>query len=316
MQVDKDDTNKDSVQIVSLYIENVLTGEITIITLSNDNEWVGYHDPNKIYNKLFPFSSAPDGTEQSTTGIAAVTDDICNTKNPSFHPTKQPTSAPTDPTPFCTLPPCITDIALDIAFLIDDSGSVNDDEFKVMIDFIKHLIVRDINAVSYVSLYSYSDMTDFKQLADFTEKDVVGEAYLLNVLTNHNRDAGYTYTGDAIKKTLGYFDAYPSNDRLDLLFVLTDGVSYDIVCDVVSVSDIGNVEIVLVGVGEEIDIQILSNQNYNCLYDNVAKDVFYIDQFSEQSFNEKEYELRLRMCLTAETLPAEGTALINYRLIF
>lgn len=198
------------------------------------------------------------------------------------------------PPPKCVIPEiCTTEGALDIGFLIDESHSIGTDSYNTMKEFIQRLIKYDINEHSFVSLFRYS--SDFNQLIDFTENNVNGQQQLINLLDGRISTGGGTNTGAAIKDTLNIFDM--NNARKDLLFVLTDGDSNDDVCNIVSNTDIGNTEIVLIGVGEGLDINTLRSNEYSCLYDNVDNDVYYVPDFNSESFESIENDLREKTCI-------------------
>ena len=229
----------------------------------------------------------------------------CTTVDPTLGPTPFPTPVPTpfcepcqectsSPTQYPIFPDCEPEIALDIAILIDESGSINDEEYSVMIRILNRLINDDINQISYLSLFRFADISDFHQIIDFTLLDPNGRQLVSNSLENHIRETGETFTGYAIQQTLEYFDK--NNQRSDLLLIFTDGVSHDNVCDIVTPSNIENVEIVLIGIGDDLDLSILTSDNYNCLYDSINDDVFYIPSFTEEAFIDKEEELRLKTC--------------------
>ena len=116
-----------------------------------------------------------------------------NTTAPTANSTTTTTAAP-------TFTVCDTDDALNIAFLMDESGSVDKDEWVVMTNFVDRIVSFDIADPSYVSLFEYASLPDFKQFLVWTGietgKDAVTEA--LN--TNPHSSSGVTYTWDAVNR--------------------------------------------------------------------------------------------------------------------
>jgi hypothetical protein len=200
----------------------------------------------------------------------------------------------TEPEPKeCPPPECARDAALDIAFLLDESGSIDAVEWQTMIDFVAQLIRRDINDASYVSLMEYANQEDFDQFLAFTSTAGSNkEDIIINALqTNAYTSTGATYTGYAIQRAIEAFAAWdasddPNNERPNLLLVVTDGIPSVPVCsDASNVFNVESVEVVIVGIGQQLT-QI--EQEFGCLYDDVNTDVFLIESFTADDFYAKE----------------------------
>eukprot|EP00483_Globobulimina_turgida_P002705 UN02710 len=225
----------------------------------------------------------------------------CDTTHPpdascKWKKTDEPTTSPTikAPTPYPTFTVCDSNVPLDIAFLIDESGSISDSSFLTMKTFIERLTTFDINDVSFVRLIGYSDSVE--EILPFTAVAGGGRQTIINAVKANQQRKSSTNTGQAIRATLQSFDLHQENSKsfTGVLFVLTDGMPGDSVCPL-SVS--ANVEIVLIGIGSGVSYDKLISSTFNCLYDDEASDVFHISTFDAASFNALEAKFRDKLCL-------------------
>eukprot|EP01084_Bolivina_argentea_P119565 211975_1 len=197
----------------------------------------------------------------------------------------------------CTFPECTSDVALDIIFLMDESGSIGENEWQTMVSFVKRVIRDDINDASYVSLVEYGSISDFNVFGRFSRATQANKQTLLNALDNNVfSSTGYTYTADAITKTLPLF-ADGSDTRRDLLFLLTDGVPTDQICPDLEVAVRNSaVEIVVIGIGSDDGLDELTWTNsIDCVCD-VGTNAFFVEEFSTKEFNRIEADLRGKTC--------------------
>ena len=177
---------------------------------------------------------------------------------------------------------------------------MDETEYTFLIELVDRLITYGVNSESYVGIAFFSGSRIYDFQLDFTLADNNGKDTMLDVLEDNNRGPGRrrtaTYHGSALVNTLPKFDAVIDNGRPDLLLMLTDGVTSDNACDMITDSDIGDIEIVLIGIGEGIDQNLLISDTFNCLYNDQDEDVFYFADFTPEVFYEKEEELRQKLC--------------------
>ena len=125
----------------------------------------------------------------------------CSSDSPTTSPT---TSAPTAPTMTPSAAPtftvCDTEDALNIAFLMDESGSVDSAEWDVMTNFVDRIATFDVAGPSYVSLFEYASLPAFKQFLDWTGIETGKAAVTSALSTNPYNSAGLTYTWDAVNR--------------------------------------------------------------------------------------------------------------------
>ena len=107
--------------------------------------------------------------------------------------TAAPTAAP-------TFKVCNTDDALNIAFLMDESGSVDKDEWVVMTNFVDRIVSFDIADPSYVSLFEYASLPDFNQFVGWTGIETGKDAVTEALSNNPHSSSGLTYTWNAVNR--------------------------------------------------------------------------------------------------------------------
>jgi len=250
-----------------------------------------------------PTTAAPTTSEPTT---AAPTTSAPTTSEPT---TSEPTTAaPTTAAP-TTLQPsaaptyvaCDTDDAFNIAFLLDESGSVDSSEWDVILQFVSRIATFDVAGPSYVSLFEYASLVAFTQFQDWTNL-AAGEADILKALErNPYNTAGLTYTWDAVNRVLDEFYEYRQtcedgcDTRKDLLFLLTDGTPTDQVCpDMIPRVNQSSVDIIIVGIGADAESWM---DEVSCLdYRDAGADIFYVTEFDSDGFNAIEGMIRAKTC--------------------
>ncbi|XP_041941505.1 integrin alpha-M-like isoform X1 [Alosa sapidissima] len=126
-----------------------------------------------------------------------------------------------------TLRDCPVDTGLDIAFLLDGSGSVYSDDFRKMKEFVMNLIDKFINKNTQFAVAQYSVQCkiaiNFKQFNQYkswkTWKREVGRI---------SQDGYKTYTAEAINKLMRELFVQSAGNRPKakrVLLVITDGAS-------------------------------------------------------------------------------------------
>ncbi|XP_065542534.1 cochlin [Lathamus discolor] len=116
--------------------------------------------------------------------------------------------------------------SVNIAFLIDGSSSVGDNNFRLVLEFISNIAkafeISDIGSKIAAVQFTYDQRTEFS-FTDYNTKEDV-----LSAIRNIRYMSGGTATGDAITfTTRNVFGPVKDGANKNFLFVLTDGQSYD-----------------------------------------------------------------------------------------
>ncbi|XP_073466127.1 cochlin [Aquarana catesbeiana] len=116
--------------------------------------------------------------------------------------------------------------SVNIAFLIDGSSSIGDQNFRIMLDFITNIVrafeVSDVGAKAAAVQFTYDQRLEFG-LNDYSTKEDV-----LRAIYNIPYMSGGTATGDAINFVLrSVFQPTKDGPNKNFLVLITDGQSYD-----------------------------------------------------------------------------------------
>ncbi len=184
-------------------------------------------------------------------------------------------------------PICNTTDAFNIAFLLDESGSISSEEWEIAINFIDRLIQYHLSPPSYVSLWEYASLHAFKQFLDWTPIGYDRSIFTNALNNNKYNKAGLTFTWDAVNRVLDAFWDYRftctdgCDTRKDILFLLTDGAPTDIVCpDMIERVNQSDVDIVIIGVGVNATNWM---QEIECLdHKDDYNDIFIASEFSHE----------------------------------
>ena len=249
-----------------------------------------------------PSPTRPDRDTPSPTGP------IRNTPQPTrqIRTTPNPT-LPVPPIPFPTVSPtfetCGSEDALNIGFLLDESGSINITEWEILIQFVNRIITYDIARTSYVSLFEFASLTAWTQFLDWTHVRNNKQIFTDSLNNNPYNPVGLTYTWDAVSRVLDEYwhYKYTCTDgcqfRSDLLFILTDGVPSDTVCpDIQHRVNITDIDIVLIIISHHAQAENITNA-ISCLdiRDN-GKDIYTIPKFGSTEFHAIEDRIREKTC--------------------
>jgi len=251
-------------------------------------------------------TAEPTERPSLTPSAAPITPDPVETYAPSDSPTAQPTVYP-------TFAVCDTNDTMNIAFLMDESGSVDSDEWDIIVSFVDRIATFDVAGASYVSLFEYASLVAFTQFLDWTPVES-GRDDISNALTRNNyNSAGLTYTWDAVNRVLDEFWSYRKNctdgceTRHDILFLLTDGAPTDDVCpDMNERANTTTVDIVIIGIGTNAADSDSWMSQIDCL--DIADgmtDIYYVEEFETDDFNEIEAVIRNYTC-SGEYLATPG----------
>ncbi|CAJ0931830.1 unnamed protein product [Ranitomeya imitator] len=116
--------------------------------------------------------------------------------------------------------------SVNIAFLIDGSSSVGDQNFRLMLEFMSNIVrsfeVSDVGAKVAAIQFTYDQRLEFS-LNDYPNKDDV-----LKAIYNIRYMSGGTATGDAINFAVrNVFQPTKDGHNKNFLVIITDGQSYD-----------------------------------------------------------------------------------------
>lgn len=99
---------------------------------------------------------------------------------------------------------CTSIDALNIGFLLDESGSIDSTEWDIITNAVQRIIENDISPESYVSLWEFASLPGFKQFLDWTGPRKDEEDNMIRALTkNKYNPSGQTETWDAVNRVLG-----------------------------------------------------------------------------------------------------------------
>jgi len=205
------------------------------------------------------------------------------------------------PSPAPTFPQCATNDALNIAFLLDESGSVSEEEWSVITTFVDRVATYDVAGPSYVSLFEYASLPAYTQFLEWTSLETGGAQISRSLGRNPYNEDGLTYTWDAVNRVLDEFYDYRQtctdgcDTRQDMMFLLTDGTPTDTVCDqMIERVNKSNVDIIIVGIGADADTWM---DEVACLdYKDDGADIFYVTEFDSDGFNAIEGLIREKTC--------------------
>jgi len=162
-----------------------------------------------------------------------------------------------------------------LSVLMDESGSINQDDFQKEINFVTQLVKSNQdNDKIYMSLLSFSN--DVSTLSDFTND----RNALLNELKSHKKISGGTNTGEAIFKSRDLFLKTQSylDGNLDsrVMIIITDGASNDRSYTVqqAGFTKKSGIQIISIGVGNGLNLEELR------LMSDGDKNVLLINDFS------------------------------------
>ena len=205
---------------------------------------------------------------------------------------------PDDPTNVkCTFEKC--DAQMDLAFLLDSSGSIVSTDFQYALKFM-YDVVNGLNIgvnATRVAIINFS--TSIKVEAYFNT--FYNKTQLLNYILNIIQFAQSTNTGEALEKCLDIFDIAngmrPSADGVSkLIIVLTDGQSNGLISPKTSASKLKSkgISIFSIGVGSSV--------NYNELND-IASDnsVFLLSNYNAALTAIE--DIKQTSCLEPATIP-------------
>jgi len=193
---------------------------------------------------------------------------------------------------------------MNIAFLMDESGSVDSGEWDIITEFVDRIATYDVSGASYVSLFEYASLPVFTQFLDWTSIETGRTAITNSLDRNPYTTTGKTFTWDAVNRVLDEFWSYRKNctdgceTRHDILFLLTDGAPSDDVCpDMIERANTTSVDIVIIGIGTSEEAADNWMSQIDCLdvHDN-KKDIYYVTEFEAGDFNAIEGIIRNYTC--------------------
>jgi hypothetical protein len=225
--------------------------------------------------------------------------------------TEIPTSEPTTtlaPSPAPVFAECASDDALNIAFVMDESGSVSSAQWDLMKTFVDRIATYDVAGPSFVSVFKYASLPAYTQFLDWTSVETGRDDITAALDNNGYSDGGLTGTWDAMNRVLDELYDYRQictdgcDTRKDMIFLLTDGQptvratndAYNDVCpDMIPRVNSSNVDIVVIGVG---DVSAFIN-DVACLdLRDDETEVFVVEDFNATQFIDIEEKIRAKTC--------------------
>eukprot|EP01083_Nonionella_stella_P077786 212566_1 len=276
--------------------------------------------------------------------------DLCgNLLEPTCSPTHGPTMDTVPPTPGPTLPPtldtdspssaptlataapslspsiapvysvCATNDAWNIAWLLDESGSVAEPDWLNSLEFVDRIMQYDVPPDSSSTLFEFASYPGFEQFLDWNMvEDASGsrDVWTDALLNNAYNKGGLTYTWDAVNRVLDEFWDYRFSctdgceTRQDVLILMTDGRPTDQVCpNITNRVNQSDVDIIVIGVG----MTKKETQSIKCLdVKDGGADVINVDSYDDIDLRSLELEVRDRLCdgqnpPVTGNRPADGT---------
>lgn len=230
---------------------------------------------------------------------AAISQSLC-VYIPTSPLTPLPSRGPTVlPTPLPTPEECETCPSEDIlhfSFVVDESGSITDDNFNNYIkQFVMDVIQRDINDVSDINIILYDEVTI--ELHTFDEQQYPRDT-MLHKLAARVYDGGDTHTGEAMKAAIDQFKDKGYTQQ-NIMFLITDGMHKGGVIEPCSLEQElkdNGITLVVIAVGTTVN-----NIDLNC-----ADYPFEVQSFSKQDFDAITDDIRGITCIDCKYISLCG----------
>lgn len=83
---------------------------------------------------------------------------------------------------------------------MDESGSVDEDEWDIITSFVDRIATFDVSGSSYVSLTEYASLVGYDNFLNWTSIADDSAAVTQALSRNNYNAAGLTYTWDAVNR--------------------------------------------------------------------------------------------------------------------
>ena len=138
-------------------------------------------------------------------GIQCVSDKWvdCETGGPCPPPPANP-----PPPPECVFDTCtVVDEAFNVAFIIDESGSVGYSNYLISLDFVENMVTYDINDISTISMLAFGTNND--RMYAFSDSQNDQKQGAINAITaeRNDYDYGWTCANKALREMVSEFQA-------------------------------------------------------------------------------------------------------------
>ena len=220
-----------------------------------------------------------------------------------------PPPPPVPPVPSeCVFSACSNVVdSFNIAFVIDESGSVGSTNYYISLDFVRKMLENDINDVSPISMLAYSYDHNMDVIYTFNQYNNAadGRAEALAALNAETYNGGMTATGTAMRQAVDEYIAQTNSNDDNILFLMTDGHPNEglNVCDANLLSDIQSAGIIVYIVGvssgfSKTAVQCLVGGNPGILDGTETVDdyIISIPKFDKKLFYHIEAQLRRVVC--------------------
>jgi len=237
---------------------------------------------------------------------------------------------------------CESDLALDLIFLIDSSGSVYDAEYlnwQQELDFVKFIVNHSLPLDTRVALINWSgcgaDILTIEEcqtlqnrmkkefgLTDYGDPNDLQSVYdRVGAMGPADLTGGYTWMNEALTMALNEFNGNSSADRSKMIIMLTDGepFPYDAghepcvrstgyVSDTLQELRKLNTQIVVIGIA-------VTASNWQNHLECLADDLFYASDFSVLSYLKHQVE-RIACNQDTTLIINEVSSNVNEQLVF
>ena len=183
-----------------------------------------------------------------------------------------------------------------VAFLIDESGSVGYNNYMISLDFVENMIINDINNVSKIAMKGFASSVDTIYRFSDSQNDQKQGALAALTAERNNYASGSTCTGTALKAMADEFVANTNVHDNNILILMTDGHPNCglTVCDQKAELDAAGVITYIAGVTNGF-----SQTKVECLIDdqnNLDDYIISIPRFDSKLFYHIEAQLRSVVC--------------------
>lgn len=195
----------------------------------------------------------------------------------------------------CYLTPCVTlTVEYNVAFIIDESGSVGSTNYKNSLKFVENMVTNNIQDNANISMLAFASGTD--RIYKFSDSQRDQRAGALRAIADEKNDynGGMTCMPYALQLLIDEIDSDPNvtPDDKNLLFLMTDGKPNcgGNVCDYRAELDARGVTTYVIGVGSGF-----SRNDVRCLVELDTR-IINIASFSTEDFYRIESQLRNTVC--------------------
>merc|ERR1719419_1281879 len=200
-------------------------------------------------------------TQAPVTSVPSKSPSLAPSKAPSSSPTSSPTSGPTtSPTYEPSTSPtveCVVSKPLDLAFVVDGSGSIQQNGFDLSREFVSEVLDRFTVSSSDTRIGIVQFSSSAQTEVTFSEGE--SAAFVHNALDSMNWMNSGTQTSNGIQHTKDNLFINARPDATKVMIVLTDGASGDNSQVGANLARAEGITMMSVGVGSGIQLSELQS---------------------------------------------------------